>query len=276
MSTISQTPSPGTHPISVSSRFNLDSWDIQDADLLFLTPDQVFFYAHSSVILAYSTNYFGGLLVGDPTYDVCEEVDVTQPMSDSFLSIEPKLIVVNITSDIFNIVLLALYRFPIQEFAPSNQSLRAVIPALTSLGCDPNTIACANSELYGLLLKCAAADPLPIYAIAAEYSFESLAVSVSALTLKTPLHEISEDLARQMGPIYLKRIFFLHLGREDALRRVVMPQPNFHPPESNPKCDVESQKRIQRAWTLASAYVVAQNHLGGMNELAGTHFEIGA
>ncbi|CAE6454648.1 unnamed protein product [Rhizoctonia solani] len=276
MSTTSRTPSSDSHSVYVSSRFNLNSWDMQDADVLFLTPDHVFFYAHRSVILPYSTNYFGNLLANDPTYDINEEVDITQPMSDSFLSIEPQLVVINVTSDVFNVVLLALYQFPIQEFAPSNQALREVIPTLASLGCNPSIIACAKSELYGLLLKSAAADPLPMYAIAAQHSFESLAVSISALTLRTPLHGITEDLAQQMGPIYLKRIFFLHLGREAALRRTVLPQPTIHPPESNPKCDAESQKCIQRAWSLASAYVIAQNHLGGVNELAGAYIETGA
>ncbi|GAB1521213.1 hypothetical protein RhiXN_05764 [Rhizoctonia solani] len=274
MSNTSQTPSPNSQSVSISSRFNLDSWDMHDADVLFLTPDQVFFYAHRSILLSYSTNYFGGLLAEDSACDN-EEVDVTQPMSDvdSFLSIEPKLVVVDIYSEVFNVVLLALYQFSIQEFMPSSQTLREVIYALASLGIDPSMIAHTRSELYGLLLKSAAADPLPMYASAAQCSFEPLAVSVSALTLRTPLHEITEELAQQMGPVYLKRIFFLHLGREAALRRIVLPQPSLHPPESNLKCDTQSQKSIQRAWTLASAYVIAQNDLGGVNELAGTYIE---
>ncbi|KAF8714448.1 hypothetical protein RHS03_00259, partial [Rhizoctonia solani] len=205
----SQTPSPNSQSVSLSSRFNLDSWDMHDADVLFLTPDQVFFYAHRSILLSYSTNYFGGLLSESCTYDTDEEVDVTQPMSDvdSLLSIEPQLVVVDIHSEVFNVVLLAIYQFSIQEFMPSNQTLREVISALASLGIDPSMIAHTRSELYGLLLKSAAADPLPMYASAAQCSFESLAVSVSALTLRTPLHEITEELAQQMGPVYLKRIF---------------------------------------------------------------------
>ncbi|KAJ1305178.1 hypothetical protein OPQ81_000209 [Rhizoctonia solani] len=265
MSTSIEPQLVNSHPVSISSRFNLDSSDMQDADVLFLTPDQVFFYAHRPVLLHYSSNHFGGLLANG----IHEEVDVTQPMSDSdsLLNIEPQLVVIDIPSEVFNVVLLALYRFPIQSFSPSNETLRSVIPALASLGYDPSVIAYPRSELYGLLLKSAAADPLPMYAVAAQYSFESLAVSVSALTLRTSLHEITDELAQQMGPIYLRRLFFLHLGRADALRRIVLPLPNLHPPESNAKCDAEAQKSIQRAWTLASAYIIAQNHPGDVNNV---------
>ncbi|KAJ1305179.1 hypothetical protein OPQ81_000210 [Rhizoctonia solani] len=288
MSTTFQTPCSNSRPVSVSSRFNLGSWDMRDADVLLLTSDRVFFYAHRSVLLQYSSNYFGGLLVEDDTsFDTCEEVDVTQPMSDSdsLLNIEPKLVVVDIPSEAFNVVLLTLYRFPIQEFVPSNKTLHQVVPALASLGYDPSVIAYPRSELYGLLLKSAAADPLPMYAVAAHYSFESLAVSVSALTLRTSLHEITDELAQQMGPVYLRRLFcmyglahwpndldlqsfkVLHFGRADALRRVVLPLPNLHPPESNERCNAEAQKGLQRAWTLASAYIIAQNHPGEVNDL---------
>ncbi|EUC59271.1 40S ribosomal protein S14 [Rhizoctonia solani AG-3 Rhs1AP] len=250
MSITSRSPSIDSHPVSISSRFNLEAWDMQDADVLFLTTDQVFFYTHRSVLLRSSSNFFG---------------DVSQPMSD--LSLEPKVVPVNISSSVLNLVLLALYEFPIQKFAPSNESLREVLLTLTNLGYDPSFIAYPRSELYGLLLKSAAADPLRMYAAAAQCSFESLAVSVSALTLRTPLHEITDELARQMGPVYLRRLFFLHLGRADALRRIALPLPSLHPPETNDRCNAEAQKGIQRAWTLASAYIIAQSHPGEVNSV---------
>ncbi|CAE6420065.1 unnamed protein product [Rhizoctonia solani] len=265
MSITSRSPSIDSHPVSISSRFNLEAWDMQDADVLFLTTDQVFFYTHRSVLLRSSSNFFGGLLVDDNTHNAREEVDVSQPMSD--LSLEPKVVPVNISSSVLNLVLLALYEFPIQKFAPSNESLREVLLTLTNLGYDPSFIAYPRSELYGLLLKSAAADPLRMYAAAAQCSFESLAVSVSALTLRTPLHEITDELARQMGPVYLRRLFFLHLGRADALRRIALPLPSLHPPETNDRCNAEAQKGIQRAWTLASAYIIAQSHPGEVNSV---------
>lgn len=243
---------------------------MQDADVLLLTLDRVLFYGHRSILLQDSSNYFGGLLMKNiPLLDTCEEIDVDQPMSDSdsLLNVESKPIAIDIPSDVLNVILLAIYRLPIQKFAPSNETLRAAIPALTSLGYEPSVIAYPQSELYGLLLKAAAADPLPMYAVAAQYSFESLAVSVSALTLRTPLHKITDELAQQMGPVYLRRLFFLHFGRADALRRIILPLPNLHPPETSARCDTEAQKGLQRAWTLASAYIIAQNHPGEVNDI---------
>ncbi|CAE6488005.1 unnamed protein product [Rhizoctonia solani] len=196
-------------PISVSSRFNSDSWDLQNADVLFLTPDQVFFYAHRSVLLRHSSNFFGGFLAEDTMYNEDEEIDVSQPMDDSVsgLSVEPRLVIVNFSSDILNVILLALYQLHIQDFAPSNETLRQVIPTLVTLGYDPSVVAYPGSELYALLLKSAAADPLPMYAAAAQCSFESLAVAVSAMTLRTQLHEITDELSQQMGPVYMRRLF---------------------------------------------------------------------
>ncbi|CAE6523939.1 unnamed protein product [Rhizoctonia solani] len=196
-------------PISVSSRFNLDSWDLQDADVLFLTPDQVFFYAHRAVLLRYSSNFFGGLLADDTMHDAHEEIDVSQPMSDSDsdLSLEPRLVTVNFPADILNVILLALYQLRIKDFAPSSETLRQVIPTLVILGYDPSVIAYPGSELYALLLKSANTDPLPMYAAAAQCSFESLAVAVSAMTLRTQLHEITDELSQQMGPVYMRRLF---------------------------------------------------------------------
>ena len=55
-----------------------------------------------------------------------------------------------------------------------------------------------------------------------------------------------------MGPVYLKRLFFLHFGRIDALKRVLLPPPHPHPPTQH--CDFTEQKHLTRAWALASAY----------------------
>ncbi|CAE6454651.1 unnamed protein product [Rhizoctonia solani] len=276
MSTTSQTPSPDSHSVSISSRFNLDYWDMKDADVLFLTADQVFFYAHRSILLSCSTNCLGGLLASDSTHRTLKKVDVGRPMDNLLVSSEPRLVIVNIISDIFNMVLLSLYQFPIQDFVPSSQTLRGTISALTSLGCDPGVIAYPRSELYRLLLKSAAADPLPMYAVATQCSFESLAISVSALTLQTSPDQIIDDLARQMGAVYLRRLFFLHLGRADALRRVILPLPTLHPSTANARCSSDAQKGILRAWTLASAYIIAQNHPGDVHDvvsLLGAHIE---
>ena len=60
-------------------------------------------------------------------------------------------------------------------------------------------------------------------------------------------------MAAKIGPIYLKKLFFLHLGRTDALKRLLLPPPHPHAP--TPTCDFMEQKKLTRAWALASAYL---------------------
>src|SRR5690349_141691 len=88
----------------------------------------------------------------------------------------------------------------------------------------------------------------------------------------------SVSVIRFLGPLSLIVSInpVLHLGRADALKRIVLPQPNPHPPGSNPSCNPESQKAISRAWTLSSAYMVTQNHpgeVGAMIARLGEHLE---
>jgi hypothetical protein len=56
----------------------------------------------------------------------------------------------------------------------------------------------------------------------------------------------------QIGPVYLKRLFFLHLGRTEALKRLLLSPPEAHDPV--PQCSLLDQKTLTRAWSLATAY----------------------
>ncbi|KAG9099124.1 hypothetical protein FS749_002084 [Ceratobasidium sp. UAMH 11750] len=73
------------------------------------------------------------------------------------------------------------------------------------------------------------------------------------------LFDVSDELAQQMGPVYLRRLFFLHLGRADALKRLLYPPPLPHP-ASDLSCDPRSQQEVGRIWALACASVVVENH----------------
>ena len=74
------------------------------------------------------------------------------------------------------------------------------------------------------------------YALAASHDLYSLAVPISSHLLSYPLHMLTDELAEKIGPVYLKRLFFLHLGRLDALRRLLLPPPHPHfPPHPYPR-----------------------------------------
>ncbi|KAJ3546166.1 hypothetical protein NMY22_g2162 [Coprinellus aureogranulatus] len=77
--------------------------------------------------------------------------------------------------------------------------------------------------------------------------------NASSHLLGFPLFSLTDEMAERIGPVYLKRLFFLHFGRSDALKRVLLPPPQPHPPTHN--CDFNEQKKLTRAWALASAYL---------------------
>ncbi|KAG9085584.1 hypothetical protein FS749_004314 [Ceratobasidium sp. UAMH 11750] len=126
-----------------------------------------------------------------------------------------------VPADVLNVLLHLVYGFPVQRYQPSASAVRAVLPALQALGYNIHAFVTPRSELFMLLVQAAAVDPLPMYALAAQYTIEPLAVAISTLTLSGSLSDITDELAQQMGPIHLKRLFFLHLGHTDALKRLL-------------------------------------------------------
>ncbi|KAF8598921.1 hypothetical protein BDV93DRAFT_450177 [Ceratobasidium sp. AG-I] len=245
---------------SVSSRFHPDQPDMKDADLSLLATDAVFFYAHRAVLLRRSSNNFGGL--------VTSEHVVSQ--TGSQIRSSPDLILTNYRPEVLQVVLLALYELPMSLCDPSFETLCAVITALATLGYDLQSIAPPQSELFKLFLEAAEGDPLSIYAIAAQHSFEELAISASRFSLNKPIKNLSDELAEQMGTVYLRRLLRLHLQHTTSLRHLITPPPVLHPPTDDyPKCNKEMQESVNQTWLVVSAYVIVQNSSSGIQGMIG-------
>ncbi|KAF8709554.1 hypothetical protein RHS03_03011, partial [Rhizoctonia solani] len=258
--------------VSISTRFHMGERDMQDADIVLFSTDNVFFYSHRSTLLRESANQFGGLLMENDGMD--EEVDVSKPMAGLDLTAPtPTLVVVPYPADVVNVILHLIYGFPVQRYQPPASVLRQVLPALVALGYNLHAFVTPHSELFLLLVQAAASNPLPMYTLAAQHSLEQLAVAISPFTLSGPLSDITDEMAQQTGPIYLKRLFFLHLGRTDALKRLLLPPPVPHPLTPGFECDVDAQKALARAWALACAYVVVE---GRPDSLAASLIPLGA
>jgi hypothetical protein len=189
-------------------------------DVILLSSDNVFFYVHSSVLLGASENAFNSLLSSHPS-----------PTEE-----QEHLIAVTEASAVLNIIVHAMYDM-----------------SLSGYGVNPKSRISPSTPLYTLLLSHAPLFPLDLYALAAAHDLYDLAVATSSHLLSFPLASLSDEMAIRMGPIYLKRLFFLHFGRTDALKRVLLPPPHPHPP--TPWCDFTEQKKLTRAWALASAYL---------------------
>jgi hypothetical protein len=91
---------------------------------------------------------------------------------------------------------------------------------------------------------------LELYALAASHDQASLAKEASEGLYAYPPDALTDDLARQMGAIYLRRLLGLRLARVDALKRIVITGPSAHAPTA--ACGPAQAQALERAWTLAA------------------------
>ncbi|KAG6919387.1 hypothetical protein DXG01_006270 [Tephrocybe rancida] len=204
-------------------------------DAILLSSDAVFFYVHSQFLLQMSSNAFCNLLPAQTAKQHDPIVDVQE------------------NSAVLNIILHTIYDMSCAHYSPTFSQLMTAVSRLSHYGVDQKSTITTNSPLYTLLLSHAPLYPLELYTLAANYDLQDLAVATSSHLLSFPLCSLTDEMAQAMGPIYLKRLFFLHFGRSDALKRVLLSPPHPHPP--TPNCDFSDQKKLTRAWALASAYL---------------------
>ena len=208
--------------ISISATFFAGA--SQDpTDVILLTTDNVYFYVHSPRLLQHSNNSFGGLLT-----------DISTPL----LIVE--------TSEVANLAFHALYGLDPSSYVPIPAVLLRAFNMLILYGIEPSLVLVPNGPFYNAVVGLGAKHPLQTYSLAASFKLEALAVEVSRHSLATPLHTITDDIAQAMGPAYLRRLVFLHLGRTERLKELMMQPPTAHEPSTD--CSENDQKRLQREW----------------------------
>ncbi|KAI1787540.1 hypothetical protein LXA43DRAFT_1165152 [Ganoderma leucocontextum] len=233
---------PGNAIVSVSTTFHPGAALLPiPPDLVFLSTDGVLFYAHTTQVLASSTNYFDDL--------VPPKLSKFEMRDDHFGSVVP----LPESASVFNIVLHVVYDISCAHYHPAVGTLIAAIEVMAKYGMPPRRHITPSTPLYSLILGQAPMKPIAVYALAAAHDIYDLAVPVSSHLLSFALHALTDDLTIRIGPVYLRRLLFLHLGRQDALKRLLLPAPHPHPPTST--CDFAEQKKLTRAWALASAYL---------------------
>lgn len=207
-------------------------------DLVLLSSDSVFFYVHLNLLLCTSDNNFNSLLPPPPKATL-------GPMGPIVMLPE--------SSAVLNIVLHSIYDISCAHYSPSFESLSAALVFMAAHGISVKQHVARSTALYALFLSHAPLYPLELYALAASYDLYDLAVPTSSHLLSFPLASLTDEMADRIGPRYLKRLFFLHFGRTDALKRLLLPPPHPHSPTMS--CDFTEQKKLTRAWALASAYL---------------------
>jgi len=287
MSPLNLNLAPASNPtISISTAFQFE-----DADLIILSSDSVFFSVHSRTVRAASA-VLGQLIDAlsasnpyPPTSDAgssptavsserspcdMESLFIAPPSPESHpptpqsqkhalppqpqQGSQPLILPLPEPSDVLNVVLHLLYQQPCTHFLPTLPTLHAVLNALHAYSIPVLSQSFLSHSLSALLAPHAATQPIYTFALAASANLEGLAVLASRFCLRVPLSDISEPLATLMGASYLRRLMFLHLGRVEALKRTLAPPPAMHPPTTS-DCDISDQKRITRAWALATAYL---------------------
>jgi hypothetical protein len=233
----------GGAPIPVSTAFYPGApVHITQADIILLSSDYVLFYVHSGV-LDRSQNRFNSLL--QTVYANMWAGQQRHPLP--YVSVPE-------TSLVLNILLHAVYDLPCIQYSPAIEHTFNAATALSKYGFDMKNLLATGTSLYNLLATVhAPAAPMVVYSFAGAHGLTQLAVAASAHLHNFPLPALDDALAERMGARYLRRLFFLHLGRIDALKRLLIAPPEEHPP--NPVCNAGETKKMTRAWALGSAYV---------------------
>ncbi|KIM25903.1 hypothetical protein M408DRAFT_314531 [Serendipita vermifera MAFF 305830] len=204
------------------------------SDLIIISADNVFFSVHKRILLLKTNNFFGGLL---------------QVEDDVILNIF--LLVVSEASEVFNLVLHAFYDFDPTNYKPTLDQVAEMLNKLPQYGLPLSAVITHGKPMYNLILGMSLTKPLDIYALVAQHRLEPLAVEVSHHLLATPLHNLTDEHCLSMGPIYLRRLTFLHLGRTERLKKLLRDPPSGHRPTM--QCDTVDQKhKLMALWKEAT------------------------
>ncbi|KZV90942.1 hypothetical protein EXIGLDRAFT_770398 [Exidia glandulosa HHB12029] len=211
------------------------------ADTLLVSSDDVAFYVQAGTLTVLSQNGFAALLPATPA---------TQPSFFPVVRVEQ-------TAAVLDVVLHALYGLALMPNPPGLSTLSAAIDALlVQYAIHTAPVLGPATPLFDVLLAHAQLTPFEIYVLAAKHNLIELAIASSAYLLSFPLNALSEADAERIGPIYLRKLFFQHMGRICALQRLllVLPAPHL----AVPSCRVADVEALESAWMLAAAYLNLQ------------------
>ena len=213
---------PESQNVQVSSAFLYGAMDgASPTDLMLISSDQVYFFVHSAVLLKHSKDGFTGLLVDDKVYF-------------------PE------KSEVLNLILHAFYNLDPSKFRPTVELVAATLRSLQKYDVSLDSLLTPDHPMSTTILHLGIQSPLETFAMVAAFKLEHLAIEVSRKLVSVPLHNLTEDLAERMGPLYLRRLVFLHLGRIDRLKKLLMRPPSLHPVTKD--CYESDQKRLRNHW----------------------------
>lgn len=235
--------------VSVSTSFHPGAHAVEP-DMVFTSSDMVLFYVHSRVLESVSPNAFRRVIEAHHHQDKNEDAKLGSGPNN--LKME-EIIPIPDTSVVLNVILHMLYGTSAAQNSPSFEELTTAVYRMPFYDINPRDYITPRTPLYQLLLTHAPLFPLEVYALAAHYDLEDLAVATSSHLLSYPLANLSDEMAQRMGAVYLKRLLTLHLDRFNALRHILLAPPHPHP--ATKECSFSDQRKLTRAWALVAAYL---------------------
>ena len=228
--------------MSVSTTFYPGAFELpHEQDVMLVSLDLVFFYVHSAVMLARSSNGFAWLLSDVPSL-------LPHCPLQFHVAAVPE------TSPVLNIVLHAVYNKSCAEYEPADADVIAAVDRFGLYGLDVQQHLAPQTALFEFVATRVPSAPLAFYALAGCYDLNDLGVRASGHLLGHRVRTIPVELVERMGPVYLKRLISLQLARQDMLRVLLVQPPEAHPFDAT--CGQEEQSALRRAWQLVAAYLI--------------------
>lgn len=140
-----------------------------------------------------------------------------------------------------------------------------MLDCLPKYGMSVQFLLVLGSPFGNLILSYARLQPLETYSLVCYHGIEELAVEVSRHLLSVPLYNLTDTQCTRMGPVYLRRLMFLQLGRMERLKILVQELPTSHP--SRLSCDEMDQKRLMLARWRAAASEICWDLNAGMSSM---------
>lgn len=137
----------------------------------------------------------------------------------------------------------------------SLEQIGALFGALVKYGFSPREVIRRGHCIYDIIHSVAINNPLDSFALVCKYGLETLAVEISRYLVAIPLYNLSDQNCLDMGPLYLRRLCFLQIGRTERLKALLRDVPVGHAPTR--MCDAIDQRRnLQAAWKQATSEIV--------------------
>ncbi|KAF7790037.1 hypothetical protein EIP86_000986, partial [Pleurotus ostreatoroseus] len=157
---------------------------------------------------------------------------------------------------VVNIMLHAIYDMPYNEQQSDLTTVTAALASMRRYQSPLETYIACGTSLYNFISGQAPLKPLEAYTVATENQIEPLAVAISPYIMPFTPHDIPDDFALRIGPLYLKRVWALRRLRCEKMSSMIRNSPTAHSPTS--RCEPASRQGSGRAWSLAGAQLAEE------------------